>query len=120
LFCWCRCFYENHSALFSLFNVVIKAFGVTSEARETVEVTVFVRKIDLFKLCITIFCGRLHLVVEDSNLVTIEYLDAAVLPQRMVCIIVPPVLISKEAKALADTTGAFLSMTLATSFAISY
>lgn len=97
-----RGFNQLDSLLFACFNAMVESPGITSEASETIEITILIGVIHLLELSVAILSRDLNLVVEHPDLVPIEDLDTRLWPGRQLAIVIVPLLVAEEAETLAN------------------
>ena len=95
------CFYKLHPLLFSFAYRSVEAFRVTPQPRERVQVPILPRKVDITEIFVTILGSILHLVVKDSNLVSVNNRDVCLAELRQGRVVKVPVRVSEEAETLA-------------------
>jgi hypothetical protein len=81
---------------------MVKSPGITSEASETIEITILIGVIHLLELSVAILSRDLHLVVEHPDLVPIEDLDTRLWPGWQLAVVIVPLLVAEEAETLAN------------------
>ena len=91
-------------------DLSVELFGITSEARESIEKATRFGIGLLTKLSVSVLSSVCHFLVKDFNFVSVENLDISCLPFRKVFFIVKtPVLVPEEPEASAYASTLLLA-----------